>query len=431
MSKNSIAIAICVLLCTIVNVDSQCFTENDTRERSPAELSRATEQISNGSNTFTFELLRLLHLQKDKDSHGLFFSPFSIWSALAVTYMGAQSLTEQEVAAVLGLTGTDKATAGKAYNNLRALQDSKINDVISGNSSFNLVNRVLFQADLNIRQCIIDSFGNNMAFVDFRTNSEYARLGINKWVEDQTNGKITELIPPNSIGPLTKMVVVNAVYFKKDWLHQFDAQLTRPQRFTVSFNEETIVDMMKLKGNFLYGVSEALQCTALEIPYSGKDLSMFILLPHGQFLGLEGLDNLVRQLTQERFQELLDLMYSVDVEVSLPKFRIEDSFELSNALQSLGVQQLFDAGKADLSGFTGTRDLSVSSVRHKAFIDVNEQGTEAAAATSILVSRTARPAQPAAFTADRPFLFLIQDKLSKTILFTGTVVRPTSTQLSK
>lgn len=399
-------------------VQAQCLTSDDS-PRSQSVLKQTMEQLINGTHTFSFDMLRLLQEDASKDSskNGIFFSPFSIWSALAVTYMGAHSLTEQELGSILGLYGADKVAVSVAFDRLQ--QDIKPPTGSNGSSEF--VNRLFFHRFLEVRKCMESRFANNMAYVDF-SNSESARLGVNAWVEQQTGNKIKDFLPPSSVGPDTRMVVANAVYFKMDWMNQFNPTMTRPDRFTVSLTEELVVNMMRTKGNYLYGVSEALQCTALDIPYSGEDLSMVILLHQNRVFDM---NSFVLQLTHERIVDLLESLFPIEVLVSMPKFKMEDSFQLASHLRKMGLKQIFSPDTADLSGFTGKRELSVTDVLHKALIDVNEQGTEAAAVTAILASRTARPAQPTSFVVNRPFIFFIRHRKTNTIYFLGLVNRPT------
>lgn len=398
---------------------SQCITANDIIVNETS-IGTATHNLIEGSTRFSLELLRTLNANQkgNKESRGLFFSPHSIWSALVVTYMGSRGATEQEMRHVLGLGDADKITTWEAFRNIRNFNPYKTQ---AKESSYNSANRIYFQEGTTFKDCMQELLDNDIAFVDFQNKAEEAREIINTWIEKQTQQRIKDLVPANGVDALTNMVIANAVYFKEAWLQPFEPQKTARRRFTTSSRKEIFVTMMSTKGRFLYGKSEELQCYALEMPYAGNTLSMTILLPNNRYSGVDILSN---NLTPERLRNLLADMYPREVMVSIPKFKIEDSYELSSVLNKMGLRTLFDPRRVDLSGFTGQRDFFVDSVHHKTFIDVNEEGTEAAAATAIISSRSARPIGPAAFIADFPFIYFIRDNLSNAILFLGTVQKP-------
>ncbi|KAG8190680.1 hypothetical protein JTE90_001289 [Oedothorax gibbosus] len=384
-----------------------------------------------GNTRFSLDLLRTLNVDRrsNKDSSGIFFSPHSIWSALIVTYMGSRGATEQEMRNVLGLGDTDKVATWEAFRNIRnwnAYQTTGGSQSLSSDesprSSYQSANRIYFQEGTSFKDCMREMLDNDIAFADFQNKPAEARDQINSWVEQETQQRIKDLIPADAISPLTKMVVANAVYFKESWQQTFDPLQTARRKFTTPSRKDIFVNMMNTRGRFIYGKSEELQCYALELPYAGNTLSMTILLPNNRY---SGVDILANNLTPQRLQNLfLNDMYPREVKVSLPKFKMEDSFELSSVLEKMGLRTLFDRRRVDLSGFTGQREFPVDAVIHKSFIDVNEEGTEAAAATAILSSRSARPIGPASFIADYPFIYLIRDTLSDLILFLGTVQKP-------
>ncbi|KFM74881.1 Plasminogen activator inhibitor 2, partial [Stegodyphus mimosarum] len=236
-----------------------------------------------------------------------------------------------------------------------------------------------------------------------------------------SKNKLNRKSSADGIDFLTNMVIANAVYFKEAWQQPFEAHKTARRRFTTSSRQEIFVNMMQTRGRFLYGKNEELQCYALELPYAGNDLSMTILLPNNRY---NGVDVLANNLTPQRLRNLLADMYPREVMVTIPKFKIENNFELSVVLNKMGLRTLFDTRRVDLSGFTGRKEFTVDAVLHKSFIDVNEEGTEAAAATAIITSRSARPIGPASFNADYPFIYFIRDNLSNVILFLGTMKKP-------
>lgn len=408
-----------VFLISAPAVFGQCITANDIIINETS-IGSATLNLIEGSTRFSLELLRTLNanLRGNKDLPGLFFSPHSIWSALIVTYMGARGATEQEMKHVLGIGDTDKLTTWEAFRNIRNFSPYKKD---SKDASYNSANRVYFQDGTTFKSCMHEILDNDISFLDFKSTPEESREIINTWVEKQTQQRIKNLIPAGGIDALTNMVIANAVYFKEAWLQPFEPHRTARRRFTTPSRKEIFVKMMTTKGRFLYGKSEELHCYAIELPYTGNTLSMTILLPNNRY---NGIDIVANNLTPDRLRNLLADMYPREVLVSIPKFKMEDSFELSSTLNKMGLRTLFDPRRVDLSGFTGMREFTVDKVHHKTFIDVNEEGTEAAAATAIISSRSARPLGPAAFIADYPFVYFIRDTLSNAILFLGTVQKP-------
>ena len=257
-----------------------------------------------------------------------------------------------------------------------------------------------------------------------RGDSHESAATINKWVAEKTNDKVTEIVPASAINDLTRLILVNAVYFKGDWLKKFNSDSTQECDFQVSASETVRVKMMYMKAKFYYGVSEQLHCQAIELSYAGDTLSMFVILPDHTATNLGEVeknltsDDLVN--VSQKFQ-----MAFLEVKLWLPKFRLDEKLSLAEALSNLGMKDLFLESTADLSGVDGTKELYVSSVLHRAVVDVNEEGTEAAAATAVVMqTRCAIISKQFTFRADHPFLFFIQDKATKSILFLGRLVKP-------
>lgn len=419
MSKSLLLLS--AFLFTATAVFGQCITANDIIINETS-IGTATLNLIEGSTRFSLDLLRTLNLnlRGNKELRGLFFSPHSIWSALLVTYMGARGATEQEMRNVLGIGDADKLTTWEAFRNIRNFNAYNTKPSPK-DASYNSANRIYFQDGTTFKNCMREMLADDIAFLDFKSSAEESREIINTWVEKETQQRIKDLIPAGGIDGLTNMVIANAVYFKEAWLQPFEPQRTARRRFTTPSRHEVFVTMMSTKGRFLYGKSEELRCYAIELPYTGNTLSMTILLPNNRY---SGIDILTNNLTPERLRNLLADMYPREVMVSIPKFKLEDSFELSSTLSKMGLRSLFDPRRVDLSGFTGIREFTVDAVHHKTFIDVNEKGTEAAAATAVITSRSARPIGPAAFIADYPFVYFIRDNISNTILFLGTVQKP-------
>jgi len=258
-----------------------------------------------------------------------------------------------------------------------------------------------------------------------RKDRSGSAAAINKWVAEKTNNKVPEIVPESAIDDQTRLILVNAVYFKGDWKEKFNAHSTRENDFHVSPAETVKVQLMYLEKEFYYGVNDNIKCQAIELPYAGDSLSMFIILPNQSTT----LADVEKKLTsddltnvREKFQ-----MASREVEVWLPKFRLDEKLSLVEALAGMGMKDLFMAGVADLSGVDGTHELYVSQVLHRAVVDVNEEGTEAAAATAVTMMLCSASLNTSPqFRADRPFLFFIQHKATKSILFLGRLVKPPS-----
>nr|AAO15303.1 MSTP057 [Homo sapiens] len=259
-----------------------------------------------------------------------------------------------------------------------------------------------------------------MEELDFISAVEKSRKHINTWVAEKTEGKIAELLSPGSVDPLTRLVLVNAVYFRGNWDEQFDKENTEERLFKVSKNEEKPVQMMFKQSTFKKTYIGEIFTQILVLPYVGKELNMIIMLPDET----TDLRTVEKELTYEKFVEWtrLDMMDEEEVEVSLPRFKLEESYDMESVLRNLGMTDAFELGKADFSGMSQT-DLSLSKVVHKSFVEVNEEGTEAAAATAaIMMMRCARFVPR--FCADHPFLFFIQHSKTNGILFCGRFSSP-------
>ncbi|KAL1258620.1 hypothetical protein QQF64_009197, partial [Cirrhinus molitorella] len=261
--------------------------------------------------------------------------------------------------------------------------------------------------------------------VDFKKNSEAARININKWVEKKTQGKIKDLLPHGSIDAMARLVLVNAIYFKGNWERKFPKEATRDGPFKLNKTQTKPVKMMSQKAEFPMTFIQEMNSQVLELPYVGKSLSMLIILPKEIEDGTTGLQKLEKALTYEKLMEWTkpEVMHKQEVQVSLPRFKMEQTYDMKSLLISMGMEDAFDLQKVNLSGMSPNNDLVVSKVIHKAFVEVNEEGTEAAAATGVVVmNRCLRI--PQVFNADHPFLFFIRHNPTKSILFYGRLCSP-------
>jgi serpin B len=349
-------------------------------------------------------------------SHGtgnILFSPYSISTALSMTYEGARGETAEEMERVFGfLTNPSDRLPSVAsiYNNLN-----------QGEHDYTLhtVNALWIQQDYQVLEdyldCISSYYGGDANILDFVSNPEESRRIINKWVEDRTNERIKDLFPSGSIDSLVRLVLTNAIYFKGDWLYEFDPDETRVENFYVTPSTVVEVDMMNIHETFNYAETEDLQL--LELPYSSEEISMLVLLPK------EGhMDEVEAQISTQRLGELVEMMGETDVDVYLPRFTFDTKYFMVDDLADMGMPTAFTAD-ADFSGMTGTRELYIDKVIHQAYIEVNEKGTEAAAATGVSMRLSAAlPGE--VFLADRPFIFLIRDLDTGVIMFMGRVSNP-------
>ncbi|XP_069469634.1 leukocyte elastase inhibitor [Ambystoma mexicanum] len=351
----------------------------------------------------------------------IFFSPLSISAALAMVYLGARGNTAEQVSKALHLGAVEDVHPG-----FRALSA----DINKAGAPYllSLANRLYGEETYTFLPEYLASslklYGAELSTVDFKGAAEGARQDINKWVEEQTKGKILDLLPEGTIDSSTILVLVNAIYFKGEWADKFNKEDTVDMPFRLNKNEEKTVKMMYQKKKLPFRYIMEANCRALELPYVGDDLSMIILLPDDISDDTTGLKQLEKQLTLETVQEwtLPENMGAIDVHVHLPKFKLEDSYELRTVLVGLGLTDIFDSSRADLSGMSGSRDLYLSKVVHKSFVEVNEEGTEAAAATAGIA--TFCMLREEEFRADHPFLFFIRHNPTRSLLFFGRYSSP-------
>ena len=375
--------------------------------------------VGKANNSFAIDLYRKLASEKRDE---LFFSPNSIETALTMTYAGAQGKTASQMAAVLHLPAGTETINTDLGDFLAELNSTAPIDGKSRGYQFSVANALWGQKGYEFLPHFLDvlktNYGAGLQEVDFRNDTEGARETINDWVEKKTADKIKDLIGRGVLTPLTRLVLTNAIYFKGTWTSPFDKAATRDEAFHVSVQQESNVPMMHRTGE--YGYLEDTDFQALRLPYAGGKLSMIILLPHRR----DGLPELEKELTPEKLSDSFAKFVNEKVIVSIPKFKMTAQFELAPTLESMGMHAAFGAD-ADFSGMTGKRDLMISNVIHKAFVEVNEEGTEAAAATGVVMTLAmARPTPMPEFRADHPFIFLIRDEASGAVLFMGRLTDP-------
>lgn len=372
-----------------------------------------------GNNAFALDLYQTLRSQ----GGNLILSPFSISLALAMTYAGARGETESQMAETLhfdlpqghlhpafNALDQELATRGEAKADEEELLQLNIANAVWAEQSYPFLQEYL---DL-----IASNYGAGILLADFINQFETVRKEINGWVFDQTQEKIRDLLPEGVLNSNTRMVLVNAIHFKADWLSQFDANDTYDSPFHLLDGTEVTVEMMHQGMNVPYYRGDGFQ--AVELPYAGDTASMVILVPdEGNFEAFES------SLNSGLLDESINGMQPTSLMLALPKFTFESAFDLADALKFMGMLDAFDPENADFSGMTTRKDLFVSDVVHKAFVAVDEEGTEAAAATAVIIEATGALLHDVTLTIDRPFLFIIRDKPSRQLLFIGRVLNPT------
>jgi serine protease inhibitor len=377
--------------------------------QAPAEDAKA---VANGTNNFALDLYAKL---KDQDGN-LAFSPYSVSSALAMTYAGARGETAKQMATVLHFPFEGSRLHG-AFANLvlpRSADEQPACVIRIANALWGQKGYGFLPEFLELTRAF---YGAGLREVDFAGATEEARQTINAWVAERTEQKIKGLLSPPDMTRGTTLILTNAIYFKGLWRSQFKTEFTKNAPFHASGEKDIEVPMMQQAGTFAYADEEGWQI--LELPYVGDAVSMVVFLPGSP----ERLTELEKNFSTENLGRWLAKLQPQPVQVSLPRFKAMGKFRLAEVLKSLGMTDAFGGGRgADFSGMTGNKDLTITNVIHQAYVEVNEEGTEAAAATAVIMGRSA-PVVPV-FRADRPFLFVIQDKRSGVILFMGRVANP-------
>ncbi len=382
----------------------------------PGVEASESQTLVEGNTRFALELYGQL---KAKPGN-LFFSPYSISTALAMTYAGARGETEKQMSRVLHL----ELGQGQVHSSFSTLQRELGEAGKQAGVQLNVANALWGQQGHpflpEFLRTAKGEYQANIKQADFATAAEAARNEINRWVEQQTKDKIMDLLPPGSLNGATRLVLANAVYFKGIWAKQFKKAETTTQPFHISNSREAQAPLMHHFDEVRYMENGDFQ--AVELPYQGGRISMLVLLPR-QVEGCGALENMLSAAMSSRS---LSQMKQQKVELFLPRFKLESDFKLNGALANLGMKDPFGP-KADFSGMDGARDLYISDVFHKAWGEVNEEGTEAAAATGVVAAlasvRRAPPPIPV-FRADHPFIFLIRDTRSGSVLFLGRFAHP-------
>ncbi|XP_051004172.1 serpin B11 [Acomys russatus] len=361
----------------------------------------------------------------------IFFSPVSVFYALSMLLLGARGKSAEQMEKVLHYdnfpellkpkmkNSSECSQGGRMHPDFRALL-SQINQL----KSLKIANQIYGAKAITFHKqylrCSEKLYQAKLQSVDFELSTEETRKSINAWVENKTNGKVTNLFEKGTIDPSSVMVLVSAIYFKGKWQNKFQKRDTVKAPFHISVGKSAVVDMMYRTGKFRMAFVKQPQMKLIEIPYDNSELKMVILLP----VGTTSVQQIEKHLSVKMLQEWTSPsnMVEREVEVHVPKFNLSVKYDLNSLLKSLGMRDIFNVARADLSGMSPDKGLYLSKVVHKSFVDVNEEGTEAAAATGESIAVKRLPVTDE-FTADRPFLFYVWHKYSD-IMFAGKYVSP-------
>ena len=375
------------------------------------------DTVVGANNQFAFDLYSKYKSEKGN----IFFSPYGISTALTMTYEGAKGETAEEIQAVLRIPKDDEK---------RRLESEKIYNQINKDSKdykLSTANALWAQKDYQFLEEYVNNigeyYGGKTTNLDFIKETEKSCVTINDWVEGQTNNKIKNLIPKGVIDSMTRLVLTNAIYFKGAWVLQFDEKDTKDENFKTNLGQTVKVPMMRLTGDDAeFNCVKADKVQILELSYDGEDLSMLFILPKE-----DNLEKLEKSINTKKLSEWRSALEKQRVDIYIPKFKFETKYFMAETLKEMGMPLAFKWPGADFSGMDGTRNLYIGDVIHQAFIEVNEEGTEAAAATAVVMLWGSlggeKPAIPV-FRADHPFIFIIQQKETGNILFMGRVNDP-------
>jgi serpin B len=389
------------------------------RETSPQVQRSDLDKLVDGNSAFAFDLYQALR----EEEGNLFYSPYSISIALAMTYAGARGETEAQMAQTMHyLLPQDRLHPAFNALDLALASRGEGLDAEQGDAfRLRIANSIWGQQDFEFLPEFLDTlalnYGAGLRLVDFINAREEARQTINQWIEDQTEEKIKDLIPEDVLNELTRLVLANAIYFKASWFHPFDERNTQEGPFYLLDGSQVNADFMFQEEEFNCTEGDGYQ--AVELPYVGKNTSMVILLPE-----IDRFEDFEASLSSDRVEEILANLHMQNVQLKMPKFEYESMVGLKRILAEMGMPLAF-ISDADFSGMDGTKQLLIQDILHKAFILVDEEGAEAAAATVVIVGiESALPNEPVEMTIDHPFIFMIRDMETGTILFLGRVMNP-------
>jgi len=402
-----------------VEASVKVLQSEQERDLNPAVEPSELDQLVADNNDFAWAFFD----QARSQDGNLFFSPYSISVALAMTYAGAREQTASQMAETMHY-GLPQDTLHPAFNALDlALQGSGEDYGEMQPFELNIANAIWGQIGHPFLPAFLDTlamnYGAGLRLTDFQNALEASRQEINQWVEDQTKGRIKDLIPEGSLTDATRLVLTNAIYFKADWMMPFSADLTMEKPFNLLDGSQVNVDMMAQSEEHSYPYAAGDGYQAIELPYIGNQVSMLLIVPdQGNYEAIE--EQLDAAMIEDINTQLLERL----VDLSMPKFSFTWKLNLKEALEVMGMRDAFQTELADFSGMDGEKDLHIQNIFHKAFVAVDEKGTEAAAATAVDMSLEAMMEPGVEFWVDRPFIFLIRHRETGAVLFAGRMLDP-------
>ncbi|XP_020014766.1 antithrombin-III [Castor canadensis] len=410
-------------ICIYRSPEKKGTEEEGLEKKIPEATNRRVWELSKANSRFATTFYQ--HLADSKnDKDNIFLSPLSISTAFAMTKLGACNNTLKQLMEVFKFDTISEKTSDQihfffAKLNCRLYRKvNKSSTLVSANRLFGDKSLTFNETYQEISEMV---YGAKLQPLDFKENAEQSRVTINNWVANKTEGRITDVIPSDAINELTVLVLVNTIYFKGLWKSKFSPENTRKELFYKADGESCSASMMYQEGKFHYRrVAEGTQ--VLELPFKGDDITLVLILPKPE----KSLAKVEQELSSELLQEWLDELEEMMLVVHMPRFRIEDGFSLKEKLQDMGLIDLFDPKKSKLPGIVaeGRQDLYVSDAFHKAFLEVNEEGSEAAASTAVVIAGRSLNPNRVTFKANRPFLVLIREVALNTIIFMGRVANP-------
>ncbi|XP_036128836.1 antithrombin-III isoform X1 [Molossus molossus] len=410
-------------MCIYRSPEKKAPEEEGSHQKVPEATNRRVWELSKANSRFATAFYQ--HLADSKHyNDNIFLSPLSISTAFAMTKLGACDNTLKELMEVFKFDTISEKTSDQVHFFFAKLncrlyrKANKSSELVSANRLFGDKSLTFNETYQDISELV---YGAKLQPLDFKGNAESSRMTINQWVSNKTEGRITDVIPQDAINEFTVLVLVNTIYFKGLWKSKFSPENTRKEPFYKADGESCSASMMYQEGRFRYrSVAEGTQ--VLELPFKGDDITMVLILPKPE----KSLAKVEQELTAEVLEEWLDSLTETLLTVHMPHFRIEDSFSVKEMLQDMGLLDLFSPDKSKLPGIVagGRDDLYVSDAYHKAFLEVNEEGSEAAASTvGVIAGRSLNPNR-VTFKASRPFLVLIREAALNTIIFMGRVANP-------
>lgn len=418
--KSKIFVALCALSLGACRANDKWYADhNGATPAQPAEIARPNSEttmnsnLAAASNAFGFDLFK--QLRRQAGDQNVFFSPLSVTVALAMTYNGAAGETKNAMARALKIEGMNQAELNReSAELLKALKSSDPKIELAVANSLWARSGMRFNDDFLARNR--QFYGAEISTLDF--NNPQSVATINRWVNASTKGKISQII--DRLNPQQVMFLINAVYFKGQWQKRFDKTLTEQQPFHLPGGRQKPAPMMAQSGDYLYQRGDKFQ--AVSLPYGKGGVSLYLFLPDEE----SSIDEFLNGFSYQKWEQWINNFDNTPGDVKLPRFKLDYEKTLNDPLKDLGMGVAFNSREADFSGIRSEKDLYISEVKHKAVVEVNEEGTEAAAATSVGIAITSarQPRERFTFIADRPFLMMIRDSQTGAILFMGTVMEP-------